>query len=148
MIIPDINLLIYAYDTDSRYHAKAASWWQACLSGTEQVGLSPVVLFGFVRIGTSPRVFRHPMGVAEAAGHVRSWLKQPVAQLLDTGHDHVEDVLKLLENLGTAGNLVTDGQLAALAIDYNATIHTSDADFIRFKGLKWFNPIHSTGRRR
>ena len=67
MIVPDINLLLYAHDSSSPFHAKAAGWWQACLSGTEPVGLLHVVTFGFVRIATNARAFVNPMTPAEAA---------------------------------------------------------------------------------
>ncbi|HXP61784.1 MAG TPA: TA system VapC family ribonuclease toxin [Dongiaceae bacterium] len=145
MIIPDINLLLYAYDAGSPFHTKAADWWQGYLSGTEPVGLLPIVAFGFVRIGTHPRAFQHPMTVGEAAGHVRSWLEQPPVELLDPGTAHVERVLRLLEGLGTAGNLVTDAQIAAAALDQDAIVHTADTDFIQFRGLRWFNPITGLG---
>ena len=145
MIIPDINLLLYAYDAASPFHARAAAWWQACLAGTEPVGLAPVVVFGFVRIGTSARVFLHPMAPAEAAGHVHSWLAQPLVQLLDPGAQHVEQVLRLLSALGTAGNLVSDAQIAALALEHEAVLHTADTDFMRFQGLRWVNPLTGTG---
>lgn len=145
MIIPDINLLLYTYDAHSPSHAKAAAWWQTCLSGSEPVGLLPVVVFGFVRIGTNARAFQHPMTPSEAAGHVRSWLKQPPVELLEPGSSHVEDVLKLLEGLGTAGNLVTDAQIAAAALHHDAVLHTTDTDFIRFANLRWLNPISSEG---
>ncbi len=145
MIIPDINLLLYAYDADSPVHPQAAAWWRACLSGTEPVGLLPVVAFGFVRIGTNVRAFQHPLTPGEAAGHVRSWLAQPSVELLDPGPAHVERVLTLLEGLGTAGNLVTDAQIAAAALDQDAVLHTTDADFIRFGTLRWFNPITGAG---
>ncbi|GDY21220.1 ribonuclease VapC [Verrucomicrobiota bacterium] len=141
MIVPDINLLLYAYDADSPFHAKATAWWQGCLSGGEPVGLPPVVLFGFLRISTSARVFKNPMTPAEAAQHIRSWLVQPVAQILEPRSDHIEPVLNSLEKLGTAGNLVTDAQIAALAIEHGATLHTNDTDFMRFTGLRWFNPL-------
>jgi toxin-antitoxin system PIN domain toxin len=145
MIIPDANLLLYAYDSASLFHKKAVEWWRACLSGNEPVGLAPVVVFSFIRIGTNPRVFERPMTAAEAAGHVRSWLAQPVAHVLDTGTGHVEQVFKLLEAAGTAGNLVSDAQLAAIVIEHNAVLHTADTDFMRFPGLRWFNPITNTG---
>ena len=147
MIIPDVNLLLYAYDADSPSHAKAAAWWRACLSGAEPVGLPEVVLFGFLRVSTSPRAFRRPMTASEAGAHIRSWLAQPVVQVPDTGSGHVEQVLELLGRLGTAGNLVTDGQIAAIAMAHNAVVHTSDADFVRFGGVRWFNPIMLTGSR-
>ena len=145
MIIPDINLLLYAYDAASPFHAKAAAWWQGCLSGTEPVGLLPVVLFGFVRIGTNVRAFQNPMAASEAVGHVRSWLAQPPVELLDAGPGHVEIVFKLLEDLGTAGNLVTDAQIAAAVLDHDAVLHTADTDFIRFGTLRWLNPITGMG---
>jgi hypothetical protein len=145
MIIPDINLLLYAYDAGSPFHANVADWWQVYLSGAEPVGLLPVVVFGFVRIGTHLRAFEHPMTAGEAAGHVRSWLEQPPVELLDPGPGHVESVLKLLEGLGTAGNLATDAQIAAAALDQDAIVHTTDMDFMRFQGLRWFNPITGVG---
>ncbi len=145
MIIPDINLLLYAYDASSPFHPKAKSWWQSCLSGTEPVGLLHVVVFGFVRIATHPRAFRHPMTPAEAAGHVHAWLAQPPTQVLDPGPDHVRHVLGLLENIGMAGNLVSDAQMAALSLDHEAVLHTADTDFARFPGLRWFNPLTGTG---
>src|SRR5438309_1206857 len=74
-------------------------------------------------------------------GPARSWLAQPVVQVIDPGPDHVGRVLKLLERLGTGANLVTDAQIAALAIEQGAILHTADADFQRFPGLRWLNPI-------
>jgi len=145
VIIPDINLLLYAHDSSSPFHAKAAAWWQSCLSGTEPIGLLHVVTFGFVRIVTHPRVFVNPMTAAEAAGHVRSWLEQPPVQVIAPGSDHVRPTLELLETIGTAGNLVSDAQMAALAMDHDAVLHTADTDFVRFQGLRWFNPITATG---
>ena len=141
MIVPDVNLLLYAYDSTSPFHTKAAAWWQGCLSGAEPVGLLPAVVFGFVRIGTNLRAFEHPMTPSEAAGHVRSWLAQPPVELLDPEAGYVERVLKSLENLGTAGNLVTDAQIALAALDHDAVVHTTDTDFMRFAGLRWVNPI-------
>lgn len=147
MIIPDINVLLYVYDSGSPFHMKAAAWWRGCLSGTEPVGLPHVVLFGFVRVGTSPRAFQHPMTPTEAAGHVRSWLGQSIVQVLGLGAQHVEQTLELLEKIGTAGNLVTDAQIAAIAIEHNAVVHTSDTDFVRFPGVRWSNPISGAGSR-
>ena len=147
MIIPDINLLLYAYDSGSPFHAKAANWWQDCLSGTEPVGLPHAVAFGFVRLATHARAFRRPMTPEEAAGHVHSWLEQPPVQVLEPGSEHLPRTLHLLEALGTAGNLVSDAQMAELAINQGAVLHTADADFMRFPGLMWFNPITGTGSR-
>jgi toxin-antitoxin system PIN domain toxin len=144
MIVPDLNLLLYAYDSSSPYNKDAVTWWRNCMSGTDPVGLPTVIIFGFIRLSTSVRVFQHPMTPSEAAGHVRSWLSQPTTQVLDPGPHHVEQTLRLLEALGAAGNLVTDAQLAAIAIDHSAILHTADADFARFPDLQWTNPIAGT----
>ena len=141
MIVPDVNLLLYAYDAASPFHSRATSWWQACLTGTEPVGLAHVVMFGFMRVSTSARVFRSPLAASEAAGHVRAWLAQPVAEVLVPGPGHTGHVLNLLDTLGTAGNLVTDAQIAAIAIEHDAVVHTADADFTRFPGVRWLNPV-------
>jgi hypothetical protein len=141
MIVPDINLLIYAYDSESPFHAKAAAWWQGCLRGAEPVLLPQVVLFGYVRVSTNARAFRHPLTVADATSDVRSWISQEIVVIPETAPNHLERVLGLLESLGTAGNLVTDAQIAAVAIENDAVVHTADADFVRFKGLRWLNPI-------
>jgi toxin-antitoxin system PIN domain toxin len=145
VIVSDINLLLYAYDSQSPYHSRAATWWQACLSGPEPIGLPHVVVFGFVRIGTNPRVFQNPLTCKEAVAHVRSWLSQSIVQVLDPGPNHTQEVLKLLEDIGTAGNLVTDAQIAALSLEHNAILHTADSHFVRFPGLRWFNPLTGAG---
>ena len=82
---------------------------------------------------------------AEAAGHVRAWMEQPVVRLLEAGPDHVERALKLLETIGTAGNLVTDAQIASIAMEYDAVLYTADSNFVRFQGLRWLNPLTGVG---
>jgi toxin-antitoxin system PIN domain toxin len=144
MIVPDINLLIYAYDSSSPFHRPAVTWWEGCLSGDEPVGLLPVVAFGFLRITTHPRVFRNPMTAGVSAAHIESWINEPVVEWLDPGVGHFGTVLRLVGEIGTAGNLVTDAQIAAAAMHLGATVHTVDADFVRFAGLRWFNPISGT----
>jgi hypothetical protein len=145
MIVPDINLLLYVYDSESPFHVKAEAWWRACLAGDDFVIMPEVVVFGFLRVSTSARAFRHPMTAAEAAAHIKSWLEQPVVRIPESAPDHVERVLGLLMRLGTAGNLVTDAQIAAVALEHDAVVHTADADFIRFGGLRWLNPLTGAG---
>jgi uncharacterized protein len=141
VILPDVNLLLYAYDESSPFHAKAAAWWQECLSGVEPVGLTTQVLFAFVRIGTSARAFARPMTMEIAAGHVRQWLDQPVSRLVEMYPEDVERALDLLCRAGVGGNLTTDAQLAALSIRHRAVIHSADADFARFPEVTWVNPL-------
>jgi uncharacterized protein len=142
VIIPDANLLLYAYDSESPFHRHSAAWWSALMSGEEPVGLCPVVLFSFLRLATHPRVFERPMTVVEATGRIRSWLEQPNCRVLYPGTAHFEAVGALLGAAGTAGNLVTDAQIAALALEYDAIVHSADTDFARFPDVRWKNPLH------
>jgi toxin-antitoxin system PIN domain toxin len=116
-------------------------WWAALLSSVEPVGLCPVVVFAFLRLSTHPRIFEHPLTVTEASQRIGSWLARPTVRLLVASPAHVDSVCRLLTKAGTAGNLVTDAQIAALALEYGATVHTADTDFTRFKGLRWENPL-------
>jgi hypothetical protein len=141
MIIPDINLLVYAYNTDAPHHDHAKSWWENTLSGTQPVGLPWVVCLGFVRLMTSRAVLISPMSAAEALQHVRSWIATPQADILQPGPRHLD----ILDSFATAGVLVssvlTDAHIAALAIEYQAEVHSNDNDFSRFAGLRWRDPL-------
>ena len=141
MIIPDINLLIYAYDSTSPWHKQAAKWWTSCLSGRAPVGIPWIVMLGFVRLWTNPRVFANPMPIDLAATHVESWLTRRIVSIVNPGSRHAELVFGFLRAEGRGGNLTTDAHLAALAIESRGVIHTADPDFLRFQGVKWVNPI-------
>ncbi|HVS66668.1 MAG TPA: TA system VapC family ribonuclease toxin [Thermoanaerobaculia bacterium] len=141
MIIPDTNLLLYASDTASPFHEKAARWWQDLLNGDEPVGICAVVAFSFVRLSTSRRVFVKPMTIQEATGHVRSWLERSIVDFVGTEESDLLRALEWLEAAGSGANLTTDAQIAAIAARYRATVHTADTDFQRFAGVRWHNPI-------
>lgn len=144
MIIPDINMLVHAYHRESPVHSQARAWLEECLSSARPIGWTWITILGFIRISTHPRIIEHPLPVEEACGHVRDWLSQPYAMILEPGRRHPELLFGLLESIGTAGNLTTDAHLAALAIDHQAELHSTDADFSRFPGLKWRNPLRSS----
>ncbi len=141
MILPDANLLLYAYDEDSPFHARSKAWWSKCLSGSEPVGLCPTVIFAFVRIGTSSRAFVRPLTIQEATTHVKDWLEQPVTQLVEMELPDILQVLALLVDAKAGGNLTTDAQLAAMALRLGAVVHTVDTDFARFPRVRWLNPL-------
>ena len=141
MIVPDVNLLLYAEIDAFPQHRAARTWWERALSGTEAVGIPAVSIFGFLRIATNRKVFTDPLSVNDAVSRVRAWLACPEARVLVAGPGHLEIALGLLEGLGTAGNLTTDVQLAAHAIEDQAVLWSNDADFARFPGLRWKNPL-------
>ncbi len=140
MIIPDINLLIYAYNDRDPHHQAAKAWWESCLNGSAPVGIPWIVSAGFIRIITHPKVLRDPIESAAAIEIVKSWLEQPCVRILNPSPDHAEHLFRFLTENGTAGNLTSDAQLAAIAVEYQATLYSNDSDFARFTGLRWKNP--------
>ena len=141
MIVPDVNLLIYAHNADAPRHEEARGWLQDTLNGSEAVGLPWAVICGFIRIATHPRVFVEPMHAEQALNHTRTWLSCPAVDVLDPGPRHLEIMARLLSEAGTAGTLTTDAHLAAIAIEHNCTLASNDVDFGRFSGLRWDNPL-------
>lgn len=140
MIVPDVNVLLYAHLDLFPLHARARAWWSRCLS-EEEVGLCPPVVFGFVRIASNPRAIRPPLPVAEAVRFAESWFDGPATRLLVPGPRHLELAFGLLRTLGTARNLTTDVQIAAHGIEHQARVASHDSDFSRFPGLQWFDPL-------
>lgn len=141
MIIPDVNLLVYAVFDGYPLHDRAVRWLEDVMSGREEVGLTGPAVFGFVRLGTSARVHERPLSVAAAADYVHEWLERPQVRFLAPGHAHVRLALGLLAEVGTGANLTTDAQLAAYALEFGGTVHSNDGDFGRFPGVGWVNPL-------
>ena len=141
MILPDVNILIYAYDAPSKDHARARPWWESQLNGSQMIGLSWVAVLGFIRLLTSPRIYQNPYTPPEILAIVKTWLEQPHVRIIHPSDQHFHLLEKLIEQLGTAGNLTTDAHLAALAMERGLILQTTDADFARFPGLKWKNPL-------
>jgi toxin-antitoxin system PIN domain toxin len=142
VIVPDVNLLIYAYNDASPFHQAAAAWWEACLSGSEPVGLTYPVLFAFVRITTGIQAYPNPLTLQQSKECVEEWMTCAATHILTATHNHFDQVFELLESAGSAGgNLVVDAQIAAIAISHKATVHTADRDFMRFRGLNCFFPL-------
>ncbi len=142
MKLPDVNLFLYAYDSESPRQRAAREWLEETMAGTETVALAWAVLVGFVRLSTKPAVFTRPLALDVAIGFVQEWLAQSVATVVHPSDRHAAVLRDLLQPLGTAGNLTSDAHLAALAIEHGATLCSSDNDFSRFAGLSWVDPLH------
>ena len=141
MILPDINLLVYAHNSLAPHHAKARSWWEGLLNGSQTVGMPWAVVCGFVRLMTHPAVLVTPLGPEQALRHVRSWFDRPLLEVVEPGPRHLEIFERLLCAVGAAGNLTTDAHLAAIAIEHQCELHSNDTHFARFPGLRWRNPL-------
>jgi uncharacterized protein len=140
MILPDVNILIHVVNTGSPLNKHICKWWDDCLDGTRPVYLPWVVILGFVRISTNRRIFDTPLSLEEASGHINSWLSQSQVHTITPGEGHWTLVEKLLKEAGTAGNLTTDAHIAALAIQWDCIVYSTDTDFARFPGIRWKQP--------
>ncbi|MFU8847429.1 MAG: TA system VapC family ribonuclease toxin [Opitutales bacterium] len=141
MIVPDVNLLVYAYDETCPLHGKARDWWEAALSGTEPVGIPWVVVLGFTRILTHPQISANPLAVAEVRGIVTEWMDLPHLRVIQLSNQALDLFFDMLEAAEMGGNLSTDALIALHAREHSATIHSNDRDFDRFPGIKWINPL-------
>lgn len=140
MILVDTNLLVYALDEASPFHERARTWLEGRLNGPTGVGLPWQVLTGFVRIVANPRIAPNPMPMGRAWAQVGEWLDLDVTFTPEPTHRH-SDILAGLMPAVTRPELVPDAHLAALAIEYGLILCSNDADFDRFQGLAWQNPL-------
>jgi toxin-antitoxin system PIN domain toxin len=139
--LPDVNVIVYAYDSDSPMHELASEWLEEALSGSETIALPWAVTIGFIRVVTNRAIFASPWEAGEAIEEVEAWLAQPSITVVDPTDRHPAVLRDLLTPLGTAGNLVSDAHLAALAIEHGATLCSCDNDFSRFAGVRWEDPL-------
>ncbi len=141
MKLLDLNLLLYAVDSDAAPHERARAWLEEVLSGTETVGFAWTVLLGFARLSTNPRIYERPLSSRAALDLIDGWLAQPVATVVEPTARHAAILRELLEPLGVGGNLVSDAHLAALSIEHGAELCSRDNDFARFSGVRWIDPL-------
>jgi len=140
-VILDANILLYARNETDPRHAAARQWLESALNGSTRVGLPWWSLSAFVRIATNARAFADPLSPDEAAAQVDEWLDAPRAWLAEPTPLYREVFTSLVRTHDVRGPLVTDAQLAALAIDHGVPIVSTDADFARFPAVEWVNPL-------
>jgi toxin-antitoxin system PIN domain toxin len=141
VILVDANLLVYASNTAAPEHARARDWLDRRLNGAAPVGLPWPSLLAFVRLVTNPLVVTRPVSPAVAWRQVDEWLGCEVAWIPVAGDEHRALLGKLLRLEWMTSRLVPDAHLAALAMEHGLTCCSTDADFARFPGLKWENPL-------
>lgn len=141
MVIPDLNLLVYAYDSTGPHHLRARRWWEATLSSGEPIGISWIVILGFLRIMTHPVINANPMTVAEVRERIEQWMELPQVLLLVPREGTLAHLFDLMETCSAGGNLSTDALIAAQALEHAGVVHSNDRDFGRFDGVRWVNPL-------
>lgn len=141
MKLVDANLLLFAYNPAAPEHDRAARWLEDAFWDDEPVAASWTTLLAFIRLTTSPKVFARPYTAKEATAVVDAWLTEAGLAVVDPTERHWAVLRDLIDDAGARGNLVSDVHLAALALEYGATLFTDDSDFRRFKGLKVEMPL-------
>jgi len=141
VVLPDVNVLVYAHREDTEHHAACRRWPEATINGEERYGVSELVLSGFIRVVTHPKVFASPSTLAQALEFAEQIREQPNAMLIEPGERHWAIFRRLCTEAKVKGNLVPDAYFAALAIECGCEWITTDRDFGRFTGLRWRSPL-------
>ena len=141
MVLPDVNVLIYAHRGDAPEHARYARWLEDVARGDAAFGLSELVLSAFLRVVTHPRIFAPPTPLADALAFVEGLRERPNSAPIAPGPRHWDLFTSLCRRADARGNLVPDAYLAALAIESGSEWITTDRGFARFPGLRWRHPF-------
>jgi toxin-antitoxin system PIN domain toxin len=141
MIIPDVNVLVGAFRTDSPNHAELTDWLEDAVNGPEPLGLTQAVATGVIRILTYPRIFANPTSPRDALRLVTTLAAADGVTSVSPGPRHWEIFTRLCLDVGATGNLVPDAAHAATAIEHGATWVTLDRDFARFPSLRTLSPL-------
>lgn len=139
MLMPDVNILVYAHRDDESVHAPYAEWLQHLVTSPEPFATSVLVAVGFVRIVTNSRIYESPTPLPLALGFVEQLISRPGCRQVLPANDHLRDVARLCRETGATGKRVADAQHAAIAIAEGCTWVTRDGDFSAFAphGLHW-----------
>ena len=141
MILPDVNVLVYAFRKDVPQHAVCRLWLNDVVTGDARFGVSPLALAAVVRITTNTRTYKTSSSFDDAFGFCEDILGQPHCQIVEPGERHWDIFKRLCVETNTRGPRVTDAWYAALAIEWGCEWITLDRDFARFPGLKWHTPM-------
>jgi toxin-antitoxin system PIN domain toxin len=141
MILPDVNVLVYAHREDAPDHLAYREWLEGVINSDQAYGMADIVLSGFLRVVTHPRVFSPPSTIEQALTFVDNVRNQSTCVLISPGSRHWTIFERLCRRANVKGNLVPDAYLAALAIESGSTWITTDRDYSRFHQLKWQHPL-------
>jgi toxin-antitoxin system PIN domain toxin len=141
VILPDVNVLVYAHREDAPDHAAYREWLEIIINSDQAYGMADLVLSGFLRVVTHPRVFERPSGLDQALAFITDVRTQPNCVLIRPGPRHWAIFERLCKAVNAKGNLVPDAYLAALAIESGSEWITTDRDYSRFPQLSWRHPL-------
>jgi uncharacterized protein len=141
MILCDVNVLIYAHRADAPNHAAYRTWLENVINENAAYAVSDIILSGFLRVVTHPRVFAPPSSVSAALTFAGQLRQEPNAVMVMPENRHWTIFTDLCRAVDARGNLIPDAFLAALAIESGSEWITTDRDFSRFPGLNWRHPL-------
>lgn len=141
MVLPDVNVLVYAHRQDAANHSAYRAWLEGILGGDESYAVSDLVLSGFVRVVTHPKVFTRPSSLSDAMTFAEQVRGQENCVPIVPGPRHWSLFARLCRDCDARGNLVPDAYLAAMAIESGCEWITTDRDYSRFPGLRWRHPL-------
>lgn len=142
MILPDVNVLVYAFRREAADHERYAAWLSHLVAGSEELALHDLPLTGFVRIVSNPRIFEQPAPTDSALSFVRRLITARRARWLSQGAVTWNRLAALAQgDPGVSGNLLPDAYLAAVSLAHGCRLATADRGFARFPGLDWFDPV-------
>jgi toxin-antitoxin system PIN domain toxin len=145
MLAPDVNVLVYAHRAELPEHARCRRWLEDAVNADAGFALADIVLSGFLRVVTHPRIFSIPTPLADALAGASALREQPNRVALVPGPRHWSIFERLCRETRAKGNLVPDAYLAALAIEAGCEWVTTDRDYSRFPGLRWRSPLAADG---
>ncbi len=141
MILCDVNVLVYAFRADTEHHEQYRSMLETLVNGAQAYAVTDVVLTGFLRIVTHPRIFKRPTPPAEAFAFVRAVLAAPNCTRISPGERHWQVFEDLCRKVGARANVIPDAYLAALAIESRCELLSADRGFAQFPGLRYRHPL-------
>src|SRR5947209_11480621 len=141
MLLPDVNVVVYAHRADSAEHARYAEWLRQLVEGDEPFAIADIVLAGFLRLVTNRRIFEPTTSMQTALAYCQSLVECPRAVLIAPSPRHWKIFAHLCEDV--QGPRVSDAYLAALAIEHGCELVTTDSDFARFPGVRWRHPLRA-----
>ena len=143
MVLIDVNVLVYAYREVTAEHSSYLRWLEGCINSDQPFALADIVLSGFLRIATHPKIFSPPSPLSPALAFVDALKQQPNCLTAAPGVRHWDIFTRLCRAVNAKGNVISDAYIAALAIESGCECVTTDRDFSRFPGLRWRHPLDS-----
>lgn len=141
MKLLDVNILVQAHREDADLHGAARPWLEMMLRRAPGVAVTDLVLSGFLRVVTHPRVFKEPTPLREALDFAEDMRRRKHVKVLHPGENHWDIFSRLCGEADARGNHIPDAYHAAVAIEYGVEWITLDRGFGRYPGLRWSVPF-------